>query len=233
MAQTRRFWLGFLVLLLPSTVYGQEALARKYGIMQIECPDKAKGTAFVVAEPKAGTKLLATSAHVVVYRDGAGKDVQGQTYQGNAYTLKLEGLEWKARVVSFDYPNDTAILASEIAEKFEIPEIATPVGLNEPDTKYLPSRVPGGFLGYANGGPIKDTVGFVSFVHQNVIYSDAVLIPGQSGGPMLVDGKIAGVIQGGWIWVSKQDEPTVTWPARCTNAKRLREMVEFAKERVK
>lgn len=224
--------LGFLlVLFLPWPVVAQRPEAVEHGIMRLECPSKAAGTAFVVEQLPGDKKLLATAAHVVTLTIN-GVDQPGQMWSGPAYTLQLGEAKWKGTVVSYDAPNDVAILVSDIPLTFKVLPIKDVEGLDEPTPMYLPSRKEAQFFGYP-GGEFTETRGFVAFVDKNRVFSDATLIPGQSGGPMVVDKAIAGVISGGSEWFTASGAKTVTWPARCCTAKRLREMVEFAKGRVK
>lgn len=44
---------------------------------------------------------------------------------------------------------------------------------------------------------------------------DAKPRPGESGGPVLSDGKLVGVVEGGWFWL---EEKPYTWPLRIARA---------------
>ena len=225
--------LGLLIVLLLSLpAVAQRPEAEEHGIMRLVCPSLASGTAFVVSELDGDKKLLATAAHVVTLTID-GKDQPGRVWSGPAYTLELGEAKWKGTVVSYDGPNDVAILSAEIPLKFKVLPIKDIEGLDEATPTYLPSRKEAQFFGYPEG-VFTETRGFVAFVDKNRVFSDAALIPGQSGGPMIVDKAIAGVISGGYEWFPDGMAPKkVTWPARCCTAKRLREMVEFAKGEVK
>lgn len=230
MGTTRILGLIFgLLICLP--VAAQRPEAEDHGIMRIICPSQAAGTAFVVSELAGDKKLLATAAHVVTLSIN-GVDQPGRVWSGPEYTLQLGEAKWKGTVVSYDAPNDVAILSADIPLKFKVLPIKDIEGLDEATPMYLPSRVEAQLFGYPEA-KFTETRGFVAFVDKNRVFADAVAIPGQSGGPMIVKESVAGVISGGYEWFSVQGEKTVTWPARCCTAKRLREMVEFAKGRVK
>ncbi|MEM8678957.1 MAG: serine protease [Planctomycetota bacterium] len=57
----------------------------------------------------------------------------------------------------------------------------------------------------------------------NMIYADVSLLPGDSGGPIFKDGKLVGIISGGWFWWDDQRRRSpevtrqITWPARAAN----------------
>jgi hypothetical protein len=48
-----------------------------------------------------------------------------------------------------------------------------------------------------------------------------------SGGAMILDDKIVGIISGGNAWYPAEDgKHNVTWPARCGAGSRLKQMLE-------
>ena len=63
---------------------------------------------------------------------------------------------------------------------------------------------------------------------QNEAWLDAVVIPGDSGGAVLLDGKLAGVISGGLLWAP--NPPQRTWPTRTCNIKPIIDLLEEAEE---
>lgn len=56
------------------------------------------------------------------------------------------------------------------------------------------------------------------------IFSDTELKSGDSGGPVIVEGQLVGVISGGWLWI----EPGRTWPARASNVGPIRRLLNKA-----
>jgi len=100
-----------------------------------------------------------------------------------------------------------------------------------PTREYLPPRKPGSVLGYANG-KWTETTGHLSFVSGKYVWADCVALPGQSGGPVLSDGKVVGVCSGGSEWYYDDPEKKTgqfTWPARLASPKRLLEMIRTVK----
>jgi serine protease Do len=59
------------------------------------------------------------------------------------------------------------------------------------------------------------------------VYSDVVIIPGDSGGPLLNERhEIVGVVSGGWFWFSTPEfQQKATWPARFNNLNRLKKLL--------
>jgi S1-C subfamily serine protease len=58
----------------------------------------------------------------------------------------------------------------------------------------------------------------LSLTQQKFYYFDFSPVQGESGGPVFVDGKLVGVVSGGWFWIEKDVFETVnkrqTWPLR-------------------
>lgn len=68
--------------------------------------------------------------------------------------------------------------------------------------------------------------------NETLIFADATLLPGDSGGPVFnSDHEVVGIISGGWIWwdggvKNKTGQKVIaTWPARACNYKPIRDMV--------
>lgn len=55
-------------------------------------------------------------------------------------------------------------------------------------------------------------------------WTDVVCYPGDSGGPAMINGKLAGVQSGGLEWAP--NEPKRTWPTRTCNLEQLSKMIE-------
>ena len=55
-------------------------------------------------------------------------------------------------------------------------------------------------------------------------WTDVVCYPGDSGGPAMLNGKLAGIQSGGLEWAP--NEPKRTWPTRTCNLTRLQQMIE-------
>ena len=63
-------------------------------------------------------------------------------------------------------------------------------------------------------------------VYDGELWSDVVIYPGDSGGAVILDGKIIGCISGGLRWSDNQ--PQRTWPCRSSNLQPLKEMYDNA-----
>lgn len=87
-------------------------------------------------------------------------------------------------------------------------------------------KVTAEFVGYGHGS-LRMNRGKASFRYKGVIQSDATLLGGQSGGGMFIDGKLAGIISGGYEWF-KSDSKPVTWPARCADAELIPGLIQQA-----
>lgn len=209
----------FVAALLASGAAAQEQ-SNKHGVFKIRTPDGSTGTAFVVAEPTDGIKLLLTAAHVTEH-----PTLPKSVYAGDAYPLlDVQDKEVsKATVVVVDAVNDVSLLRASIDQDFTILDI-----LDVPAdaiTLTAKERVPCRIWGFGNG-KWTETTGFSSFFYKDTVYNDCVGIPGQSGGPLIVDGKVAGLLSGGMMWYEGTPAKVVTWPARCCAGRRLREIIE-------
>jgi hypothetical protein len=197
------------------------------GVFRLICPDLAKGTCFVIAQD-GDTLYLGTAYHVV--------EVNGNSvHQGNAYTVENDLIKDipKAKVVAVDFKADLAVLRTTTTRKFTILPLATVEGMkdvNKIGFAYRPSDKEVFGFGYANGDWMK-TFGKLCFADKNQVYSNGISVPGQSGGPATLDNKIIGVISGGNEWYRDDQHPevNVTWPTRLGSAKRLKEILDWAK----
>lgn len=222
---------GILLALMPAASLAQDSFAQKHGILKITTPAQASGTAFVIAEPQDGIKLLATANHVTVMQDSQGRDMPGYVFAGDSYILSLGDKRWKGSAFLSDEKSDIAIVKAAIPEDFEILEIDD-TSSPPPDKDYIPPRIPVRFYGYTGTKDFTQTLGYFSFQGKDYSWADGVLIPGQSGGPAVTGNVIVGVNSGGSEWY-KGPQGTVTWPARIGSAKRLKEILEDAKKRLK
>jgi len=57
----------------------------------------------------------------------------------------------------------------------------------------------------------------IRVVEGKSLYCDLLLQPGDSGGPVSKDGKVVGVVSGGWFWI--KGSKSSTWPAKAGLAK--------------
>lgn len=219
---------GFaLLILLTTSAFGMDP--DENGVFRITTPAGAAGTAFVI-EQDGETLYLATAFHVVESQGGS-------IYNGPAYSLSNDTIKDmpKATVVAVDAKVDLAVLRCTTTRKFKPLALTFVEDMEEVDRvgfSYRPSGVQVEFFGYASGVWTK-TVGNLSFAYDRRVYSDAVLAPGQSGGPAVSNGRIVGVNSGGYEWRVAVEDPerNVTWPARIGSAKRLKEILDWSKTR--
>jgi S1-C subfamily serine protease len=199
------------------------------GAVKIITPDGSLGTAFAVSNPKENLYLFATAYHVV----SSEKDTVNMSP-----VFKLEfnkDLKVFANVSTYDKDSDLAVLWAKVPEKVKVLELTNIYDkLEENSTEYHPSnkRLEAKFMGYAEG-EWKITSGLVTIKNRGYLYSDGIVIPGQSGGPMIVNGKIAGVVSGGSIWLDSEEKKPMTWPTRCGSSNKLVDLIDQAKKVVK
>ena len=196
----------------------------KNGIFRIYTPDGAQGTAVVIHQDDKIT-YYGTAWHVVALGETSNKTV----YAGYAYKLGNDATDDipQAKVTNVDFDADIALLESPTGKhKYTVLPLSPVDGVSTIGAEYAPSTVRASFIGFASG-KLRKTSGIVSFVHSNEVYSDAVVMPGMSGGAMILDDKIVGIISGGSAWYPAEDgKRNVTWPARCGAGSRLKQMLE-------
>ncbi len=193
--------------------------AQEKSVVKIVGPD-GQGSGVLVAkirevpEKNGYLSLVATAKHVLV--DAAGNVRSGPRFDVIcANGFKASGSSHATSHEIVDLSLVWTIVPSEIpvAEIAETSKLLPVIGESlEPGTGLRAE-----FLGYGFG-EFKRTTGRPSFRHEGVIQSDAVLMSGQSGGGMFVGGRLFGIISGGHDWYKKENERTVTWPARCADA---------------
>ena len=197
----------------------------KHGIYRISDPsERYTGTAFVVKSGKDKT-ILATAGHVI-----CADDQMNTIYSaGYEYPLRRDDrtLVGKVKVLMVAKEADIALLEGAFPVEVEVMPINTePVPT--PQRGCLPPRVPASVLGFG-GGKWTETVGFLSFVSGSDIRADIIAIGGQSGGPVVSDGKVVGVCAGGDKWYFEDQEKKsnpFTWPLRAGRGSRLKEMID-------
>jgi hypothetical protein len=216
-------------------ILGQASLAidpEINGVFRIHTPANAngsrgQGTCFAI-EQDGETVYLGTAFHVVESSDG-------RIYTGTAYTIENDVIKdiKNASVVATDAKADLAILKTTASRRFEILPLAAVESMQDVDKIGFSYRNSGKEVycfGYASGFWLK-TFGNLAFAYEQKVYSDGVVVPGQSGGPAVLDGKLVGVVSGGnnWFKAVEDTEKSVTWPTRLGSAKRLKEMLDWAK----
>ena len=146
--------------------------------------------------------LIATADHVVTTDTEVSVEYRdGEIVSGGAVLIRNEKL-------------DIAIIVSLVPANVSAIEIS-PVAIKEGDDVHYVGK---GWRDYnGEASPL-------SFSHR--VWTDVVCYPGDSGGPVMIAGKLAGVQSGGLEWAP--DEPKRTWPTRSSNVGMLRHMVTVA-----
>lgn len=198
----------------------------KHGIYRISAPDGSSGTTFVVKRLP-GRTILATAGHVVCV-DDAMKTIHSAGYD---YTVKRNDALFvgKVKVLMVAADADIALTEGQFEVDVEVMEI-DPEPVLTPTRGYTPPRKFASVLGYASKW--KETTGRLSFMSGQYVRADAIALPGQSGGPVVSDGKVVGVVSGGNEWLYDDQEKRTgqfTWPVRAGSPKRLLQMVESVK----
>jgi len=198
------------------------------GVFRIRTPEQSQGTAFAIEQ--IGDKVyLGTAAHVVLMDNG-------MMFQGNSYTLENDTIKDmpNAKVSAVDVKADVAVIQCTTSKRFELlalVDVAEDLRVDKIGFSYQPSNVKVTFYGFGSGNWL-ETSGKVSFAAKDSVYSDSSVAPGQSGGPAVIDTGIIGVVSGGSEWhkATEDQERNVTWPARAGSARRLKELLEWAKK---
>lgn len=132
----------------------------------------------------------------------------------------------KCQVVAFNKEADIALIWAWVPEEVIVQKIAArPAAYNDA----LMFIGLGGGIKITDENEIRRISGKASVpTHPDRLYSDTVLIPGDSGGPVLNDDKkLVGVISGGWFWYrTEENKQKRTWPARATNTKPIIALLE-------
>lgn len=185
------------------------------------------GTCVLLQHVKDDLSLFATAAHVVA--DSLHID-NSPISTTKLHTVEFaDGSRGSANVSIFNRDADLAVLwVRKCPAKAVALEIdpAFPAAATE---RYRPpAEKPVVLLGYGMGKWMEHR-GRVSFSHKGYVYSDAIAVSGQSGGALISDGKLLGIISGGSMWLTfDETKSSVTWPARCGAAELLPAMMEKA-----
>ena len=151
--------------------------------------------------------LIITANHVVERNDD-GIRVR--------YENRKEAVEGK--VVARDRDSDVAVVAIKVPGEVDAVGIATR-DIKEGDLIEFVGRNRRKYSGEAS-----------ILCYPNQSWMDAVAMPGDSGGAVLLDGRLAGVISGGVLWAP--NEPQRTWPTRACNTDVTVKVIKKAKEAV-
>jgi len=151
--------------------------------------------------------LIITANHVV------DKNTTGITI---GYENKLEARE--AKVIAREPRNDLAILVALVPATVDAVPIAERA-IKEGDKVAFVGRNKRRYEGKAS-----------VLCYANEAWTDAVSMPGDSGGAALLDEKLVGVISGGMRWAPGNVKKT--WPCRTANLDAIKEIIEKAEPQV-
>jgi S1-C subfamily serine protease len=175
-------------------------------------------------------------------------------YEGyvlTAYHVVNESAQSGARDIQIVFPNgrvakDCKVVASDIKHDISliwawIPQDVAAIEVSPRAAAYSDELIfhgLGGGIDVTDSEKVRHIPGTASAPTKNTnIYSDVVLIPGDSGGPVTLNGKLVGVISGGWFWYKEEtgevDEVTqekkkqkVTWPGSACGLEPIKELFE-------
>ena len=120
----------------------------------------------------------------------------------------------KCSVIERDRQNDIALV------RCLVPENVRAVAISD-----VPA-VEGDTISYVGRGRRKFTGDVSCLAFDDEIWADVVFVPGDSGGSVLLNGKLIGVISGGLRWAP--NEPRRTYPGRSNNTQPLRILYDRA-----
>jgi S1-C subfamily serine protease len=210
-------------LLLCGSAHGQEeSIIRLYNPVT-----EMQGSAVIISKVREYDTyylaLASTAYHIVA-------DKEDQVIPGSPF-IGVFNDETQARDIScavFSKKDDIALVWLMCPNYIPPVQLADNSYIKQIDMGYNPERkVRASFIGYGHGYFMRHH-GYVSFIKDNFITSDAIVTPGQSGGAMFVGGKLAGVIGGGH---ADYDAPNgAVWPAICANSNLIPGMIRQALE---
>jgi len=61
----------------------------------------------------------------------------------------------------------------------------------------------------------------LSLEYDNRIFLDGICYPGDSGSGVFKDGKLIGVLSGGWRWIKDSDKKQATWPVTAIDVRKI------------
>lgn len=191
-----------IVLMVASNVFSQ-----MWAVQVIDQTTGGMGSGTVVAvhdEVKDGWRfgIVATASHVAESTSG----IQIVFENGRSSS--------KCSVIERDRQNDIALVRCLVPESVRAVSISD-VNAKEGDT-----------ISYVGRGRRKFNGEVSSLAFPDEIWADVVFVPGDSGGSVLLNGKLIGVISGGMRW--SPNKPQRTWPGRSNNMRPLKALYDRA-----
>lgn len=223
-----KFLIAFLFLC--GTVLGQQ-----YSVCKVENDASGmQGSAVMVYKHKSFDDhylgLAATAVHVVSvptaeFTNGVISLTDKMDQKPKLTVIYYNGkIVKKAFAAAWDTEHDLALIWTTCPNNIPIVDMHDNSILTNMTDFYKPcDRIKTSFYGYG-AGEFNVNAGYFSFVNKGWLTSDSIITPGQSGGGMFIDDKLAGIICYG---DQKFNEKTV-WPAHCANANLIPGLIKRA-----
>lgn len=186
------------------------ALAQSDSVAKVLIPGGGSGSCTVVKKIKplenGWLGIAATAWHVAYNRETGAPERMLRVFYKNGQSCS------GVYPISADKGTDTAIICTWIPDEVE----EVPLWDGGPPEMVTLHGYPYGEVGSTGGKYLR--------TFQNQHYADILVAPGYSGGGAFADGKLFGVISGGWFW-EQHEGKTITWPTRSGAAGMIREMI--------
>ncbi len=188
--------------------------------------DGAHGTGVLVRIDRALPKKSGFVAHVltafhVVEPDNDRNEIEVRFADGT--------IAKNASVVEYDRQHDIALITTWAPPEAEPAKTATAPAANKAFLEIVGlggGAEPGKSLRHFSSRATQPTT-------EDVIYADATLLPGDSGGPIFNRKReLIGIVSGGWFWwnsgaTSVDGSPILsTWPARASNLRAINRILD-------
>ena len=188
-------------------MFATNILAQMWAVQVIDQTTGGMGSGTVVAvhdQVQDGWRygIVATASHVAESSSG----IQIVFENGRSSS--------KCSVIERDRSSDIALV------RCLVPENVRAVSISDVDAKE------GDTISYVGRGRRKFNGEVSSLAFPDEIWADVVFVPGDSGGSVLLNGKLVGVISGGLRW--SPNKPQRTWPGRSNNTQPLRILYDRA-----
>ena len=188
-------------------MFATNILAQMWAVQVIDQTTGGMGSGTVVAvhdQVQDGWRygIVATASHVAESSSG----IQIVFENGRSSS--------KCSVIERDRSSDIALV------RCLVPENVRAVTISDVDAKE------GDTISYVGRGRRKFNGEVSSLAFPDEIWADVVFVPGDSGGSVLLNGKLVGVISGGLRW--SPNKPQRTWPGRSNNTQPLKVLYDRA-----
>lgn len=183
-------------------------LAQRHSVAKVHCPGGSSGSCVLISQDTESNDgyigMAATAYHVVADDDGNLLADLVVEYEG--------GSKSTAVILSTNKKFDLAII------RVWSPKSAKPAEINPACCrgKVVAMGYPFGKYGEEKGEWLRAV--------EYWAMCDMLVHPGHSGGGLFQDGKLVGIISGGWLWLRDGREPC-TWPTRGGSTSMLQEMI--------